>query len=179
MNLRELLQVLVAAGAGAALGRPLSRAEDPSAMITRKIPKSGEAIPAIGLGTSRVFDVGAGKDERAPLAGVLTAMTAAGARVIDSSPMYGRAEEVVGDLVEAAGQRDRFFLATKVWTKGAKEGVQQIENSFRYLHTKRIDLIQVHNLVDLETQLATLRKLKAEGRIRYVGVSHWNASAYD
>jgi len=106
-------------------------------------------------------------------------MIDAGARVIDSSPMYGRAEEVVGDLVEADGSRDRFFLATKVWTKGAKEGLQQIENSFRYLHTKRIDLIQVHNLVDLETQLVTLRRLKAEGRIRYVGVSHWNASAYD
>jgi len=106
-------------------------------------------------------------------------MTDAGARVIDSSPMYGRAEEVVGDLVEAGGHRDRFFLATKVWTKGAKEGVQQIENSFRYLRAKRIDLIQVHNLVDLETQLATLRRLKSEGRIRYVGVSHWNASAYD
>ncbi|HEX4826217.1 MAG TPA: aldo/keto reductase [Candidatus Polarisedimenticolaceae bacterium] len=176
---RDVLRIIAAAGAGTALGGRIARATEPATMITRKIPKSGEAIPVIGLGTSRVFDVGTRKDERAPLAGVLDAMIGDGARVIDSSPMYGRAEEVVGDLVEASGKRDRFFLASKVWTKGRKEGADQIEASFRKLRTKHLDLMQVHNLLDLDTQLATLRHLKGEGRIRYVGVSHWNASAYD
>lgn len=148
-------------------------------MTTRTIPKSGEELPVIGLGTSRVFDVGSGESERAPLLGVIRSLTGAGGRVIDSSPMYGRAEEVVGDLVSAGGLGDRVFLASKVWTKGEKEGVEQIEASVGKLRTKRIDLMQVHNLVDLDTQLATLRRLKGEGRIRYVGVSHWNAAAYD
>ena len=147
-------------------------------MITRPIPKSGEAVPVIGLGTSHVFDVGSEAESRAPLAEVVAALTAAGGRVIDSSPMYGRAEDVVGDLVAAGGHRDRFFLASKVWTTGRDAGLKQIEASFHRFRTKTIDLMQVHNLVDLDVQLATLRKLKAEGRIRYVGVSHWNESAY-
>jgi diketogulonate reductase-like aldo/keto reductase len=178
MNRREALQALIAAGAGAALGDKLLRAAEPPTMITRKIPKSGEALPVIGLGTSQVFDVGSSADERAPLAGVLRELTAGGGTLIDSSPMYGRAEEVVGDLTAAGGMRDRLFLATKVWTTGKEAGADQIEASFKRLRAAKIDLIQVHNLVDLATQLATLRKLKAAGRIRYVGVSHWNESAY-
>jgi len=98
--------------------------------------------------------------------------------VIDSTPMYGRAEEVVGELVAAGGTRDRLFLASKVWTSGRKEGADQIEASFRRLRADRIDLMQVHNLVDLPTQLKTLRELKAAGRVRYVGVSHYRASAH-
>lgn len=178
MNRREVLSTLAVAGAGAALGAPLFRAEEPPAVITRLIPKTGEALPIVGLGTSKVFDVGVSPKERAALADVLAAMAAAGGKVIDSSPMYGRAEGVVGDLVAADGRRDRFFLASKVWTNGQKAGADQIEASFRRLRTKRIDLMQVHNLVDLDTQLATLRRLKGEGRLRYVGVSHWNESAY-
>jgi len=147
-------------------------------MITRPIPKSGEAIPIIGLGTSRVFDVRSGAGERAPLALVLDGLVATGGRVVDSSPMYGRAESVVGELISAAGQRDKLFLASKVWTTGRDEGLEQVETSLRRLRAGRMDLMQVHNLVDLKTQLATLRKLKEAGRIRYVGVSHWNESAY-
>ena len=147
-------------------------------MITRPVPKSGEEIPVIGLGTSRVFDVGASPRERADVKGVLVAMVESGGRVVDSSPMYGRAEVVVGDLVAEAGLRNRLFLASKVWTEGRDAGLEQVETSLRRMHADPIDLMQVHNLVDLKTQLATLRKLKAEGRIRYVGVSHWNTSGY-
>jgi diketogulonate reductase-like aldo/keto reductase len=93
--------------------------------------------------------------------------------------MYGRAEDVVGDLVAQGGRPERFFVASKVWTTGQKAGEQQIEASFRRLRARRLDLMQVHNLIDLGTQLATLRRLKAEDRIRYVGVSHWTASAHD
>jgi len=178
MNRRHVVKSLAAAGVGAAIGAPLIRAATGASMITRPIPKSGEAIPIIGLGTSRVFDVGAAESERAPLRAVLEALVAAGGSVVDSSPMYGRAEAVVGELAAAAKLRDRLFLASKVWTKGHDAGVEQIEASLEKLGAGRMDLMQVHNLVDTKTQLATLRKLKAAGRVRYVGVSHWNASAY-
>jgi diketogulonate reductase-like aldo/keto reductase len=178
MRRRDALKILAAAGAGAALSGRLVRAEGPRTMIKRPIPSSGETIPVIGLGTSHVFDVGTSRAERAPLAGVVEALIAAGGSVIDSSPMYGRAEDVVGDLVASDGRRDRFFLASKVWTTGREAGLNQIEATFRRFRAKTIDLMQVHNLVDLDVQLATLRRLKKEGRIRYVGVSHWNESAY-
>src|SRR5262245_52876136 len=118
MNRRDALKTLAAAGAGVTLGAPRLFAAEPTTMITRPIPKSDELLPVIGLGTSKVFDVGAKPEDRAPLAGVLAALVAAGGRVIDSSPMYGRAEEVVGDLVAADGRRDKVFLASKVWTTG-------------------------------------------------------------
>jgi diketogulonate reductase-like aldo/keto reductase len=178
VNRRDVVKTLLVAGTGAALGVPLLRAEDGAKMLTRPVPKSGEAIPVIGLGTSRVFDVGSGETDVAPLRGVLEALAAGGGRVVDSSPMYGRAEDVVGEIVSAAGLRDKLFLASKVWTTGHDAGVAQIEASFKRMKTDRIDLMQVHNLVDLDTQLATLRKLKQAGRIRYVGVSHWNESAH-
>lgn len=179
MRRRDVVKTLVVAGAGAALGAPFLRAEDGAKMLTRPVPKTGEAIPVIGLGTSRVFDVGSGATEDvARLRGVVEALVAGGGRVVDSSPMYGRAEDVVGGIVSATGLRDKLFLASKVWTTGHDAGVAQIEASFKRMKTDRIDLMQVHNLVDLDTQLATLRKLKAAGRIRYVGVSHWNESAH-
>jgi diketogulonate reductase-like aldo/keto reductase len=146
--------------------------------MTRPIPKTGERIPVIGLGTSGVFDVGPGATERAAVKSVLTALAEVGGRVVDSSPMYGRAETVVGELVAAADLRSRLFLASKVWTTGHDAGVDQIETSLRRMGSGRMDLMQVHNLVDLKTQLATLRKLKEAGRVRYVGVSHWLDSAH-
>jgi len=148
-------------------------------MITRPVPKSGERIPVIGLGTSKVFDVGSSAGERAGVKEVLLALAASGGRLVDSSPMYGRAEVVVGELVAAAGLRDRLFLASKVWTQGHDAGVEQVETSLRRMGAGRMDLMQVHNLLDVKTQLATLRSLKAAGRVRYVGVSHWVASAHD
>lgn len=153
-------------------------AEEGPARITRPIPKGGEQLPVIGLGTWQVFDVGPSDQERAGVKGVLEAFVAAGGRVVDSSPMYGRAEEVVGDLAARSGIRDRLFLASKVWTRGHDAGVRQVENSQKRMGGGRMDLMQVHNLVDLKTQLATLRKLKEGGRVRYVGITHYTASAH-
>jgi aryl-alcohol dehydrogenase-like predicted oxidoreductase len=148
-------------------------------MLERTIPSSGERLPAIGLGTWQTFDVGEGDAERAPLRDVLRRFFAAGARVIDSSPMYGRAEGVVGDLLRGAPlpvDPARAFVATKVWTSGRDEGVAQIAESERRMGG-RLDLVQVHNLLDWETHLPTLRALKAAGRIRYVGVTHYALGA--
>jgi len=178
MNRRDAVKTLVAAGAGAAMGASLMSSESGPAKITRPVPKSGERIPVIGLGTSRVFDVGAAASERAAVTSVLEALVAAGGRVVDSSPMYGRAEGVVGEIVAAAGLRGSLFLASKVWTTGQQAGAEQVETTLRRMGVDRMDLMQVHNLVDVKTQLATLRKLKEAGRIRYVGVSHWIASAH-
>ena len=147
-------------------------------MIQRAIPSSGEKLPVIGLGTWRVFDVSSSPTERTPLEEVLRTFVQRGARVIDSSPMYGRAEEVIGDLTTNLGIQSSLFLATKVWTTGKREGIESMERSFARLRTKRIDLMQVHNLIDAETHLATLREWKSAGRIRYIGVTHYEAGAF-
>ena len=144
-------------------------------MQTRPIPSTDEPLPVIGCGTWRGFDRRAG--QREALRGVLAALFDAGARVIDSSPMYGLAEEAVGDLLGAT--HDDAFLATKVWTRGRQAGVRQMNASFTLLKTEVIDLMQVHNLVDWRTHLDTLRGWKSEGRVRYVGVTHYSASAHD
>ncbi len=178
MNRRDLLKSLAAAGAGAATGALLMGSDEGPARITRPIPKGGELIPVIGLGTSRVFDVGSSESERAAVKAVLEALVESGGRVVDTAPMYGRAEGVVGELVAAAGLRSRLFLASKVRTTGHDAGLAQVETSLKLVGAGRMDLMQVHNLVDVKTQLATLRKLKEAGRIRYVGVSHWNASGH-
>lgn len=148
-------------------------------IISKSIPSTGEAIPVIGLGSSRTFDVGAGDAERKPIEDVISAFVAAGGKVIDSSPMYGNAEQVIGDLNAKLGLRKKLFVATKVWTTGAEAGVRQMEESLRKLHADPIDLMQVHNLVDVETQLNTLAEWKRKGRIRYFGVTHSNDSAHD
>lgn len=148
-------------------------------ILTKAIPSSGEKIPIIGLGTSRTFDVGSTPAEQQPLEEVLKAFSAAGGRLIDSSPMYGKAEQVVGDLSAKLGLRPKLFIATKVWTQGAAAGVQQMEESLRKLRADPIDLMQVHNLVDVDTQLATLAEWKQKKRVRYVGVTHSNDDAYE
>jgi aryl-alcohol dehydrogenase-like predicted oxidoreductase len=178
MNRREALRLLAAAGTGAAIGGHLMAIEDRPAAITRPIPRSGERLPVIGLGTSHVFDVGPTAEARAAVKGVLEGFVELGGKVVDSSPMYGRAEAVVGELAAAAGLRSRLFLASKVWTEGREAGLRQVESSLRRMGAGRMDLMQVHNLVDVKTQLATLRKMKEQGRIRYVGVSHWIDSAH-
>jgi aryl-alcohol dehydrogenase-like predicted oxidoreductase len=147
-------------------------------MNTRPIPSTQEALPVIGCGTWIGFDQRPGTDEYQRLPGVLEALFAAGGKVIDSSPMYGRSESVVGALLAASGQREKAFLATKVWTSGREAGIAQMEQSFQRLRTPRIDLLQVHNLVDWRTHLATLRDWKAQGRVRYIGITHYTASAY-
>ncbi len=147
-------------------------------MHQRKIPSSGETLPVVGCGTWRTFDVGAKPEDRAPLAQVLEVLFAAGGSVIDSSPMYGAAEGVVGDLLAAAGTRGKAFIATKVWTSGRDNGVAQMKKSMALLRTDRLDLMQIHNLVDWRAHLPTLRAWRAEGRIRYLGVTHYTQSAH-
>lgn len=170
---RTVLGLMAAAAAGP------SPARAASSILTRPIPSSGEAIPVVGLGTWRTFDVGPAPAERAPLKTVLQRFVELGGRVIDSSPMYGTAESVAGDLAAELAVTDKLFFATKVWTSGREAGVAQIEQSFRRFRTKRLDLLQIHNLLDWKTQLRTLRDFKQTGRIRYVGVTHYTASAYD
>jgi diketogulonate reductase-like aldo/keto reductase len=150
-----------------------------ASMPTRPIPSSGEALPVVGLGTYINFDVSPGSAPYQALPKVLEALFAAGGAVIDSSPMYRRAEETTGELLAAGGSRARAFLATKVWTSGRDAGLAQMEQSFRLLRTPRIDLMQIHNLLDWRTHLPTLRQWKAAGRIRYLGITHYTASAYD
>jgi len=148
-------------------------------MLTRAIPSSGEELPIIGLGTYRGFDVDATGRAGERLTGVLRALFDAGGTVLDSSPMYGRAEAVAGPLIDKVGARDRAFIATKVWTRGRAAGIEQMRRSMALLRARPIDLMQVHNLVDCETHLATLRDWKAEGLVRYLGVTHYTASAFD
>ncbi len=162
--------------AGTAAGvmlTPALRAQESKTMLTRAIPSSGEKLPVIGLGTSRTFDVGAAASERAPLEEVLRKLVQLGGKLVDTSPMYGRAEAVVGELAAKLKLHDSLFLATKVWTTGREDGIKEMEHSLDLLGTNKIDLIQVHNLVDLETQLATLRAWKKEGRVRYIGITHY------
>lgn len=145
--------------------------------IVRAIPSSKETVPVIGLGTWQTFDVGDGA-AREPLRQVLRRFVELGGRVVDSSPMYGRAESVVGDLAAELALRDTLFVATKVWTSGREAGLAQMEESLRRLRTPRLDLMQVHNLVDWRTHLRTLADWKRAGRVRHVGVTHYTASAY-
>ena len=179
---RQVARFLTGAGAALILPRRRTNAETSDALrlpfITRVIPSSGEKLPVIGLGTWRVFDVDSSPTERAPLEEVLRAFVGSGARVIDSSPMYGRAEEVIGDLATKLGIQSSLFLATKVWTTGKREGIESMERSFQRLQTKRIDLMQVHNLIDAKTHLATMREWKSAGRFRYIGVTHYEAGAF-
>jgi diketogulonate reductase-like aldo/keto reductase len=148
-------------------------------MLTRQIPGSGEEVPVIGLGTWQTFDVGRSPAERAPLQDVLRTFVELGGRLVDSSPMYGNAESVVGDLASALGLLPTLFIATKVWISGRAEGIRQMEASMRKLRKDAIDLMQVHNLVDVATHLDTLSGWKRDGRVRYVGVTHYTASAHD
>jgi diketogulonate reductase-like aldo/keto reductase len=158
----------------AAVGRSASR----TTMIARPIPITGEALPVIGCGTYVGFDRAPDSAGYALLPGVVAALLDGGGKVLDSSPMYGRAEQSTGELLAANGRRGEAFIATKVWTRGRSEGIRQMEESMRRLRTDRIDLMQIHNLVDWRVQLATLRDWKERGRIRYIGITHYTSSAY-
>ena len=149
----------------------------PRAMLTRPIPSTGEPMPVIGLGTWRAFDVGSDETGRRALRQVLQRLLDDGGRMIDTSPMYGRAEAVTGDLLAGSGVRPQSFLATKVWTAGRERGIEQMQRSAQLLRTEVIDLIQIHNLVDWRTHLATLRRMKEEGRVRYIGITHYTTGA--
>ena len=174
---RDLLSGVVSAMAliDFAGERDAMAAETPT--ITRPIPSSGEAMPVIGLGTWQVFDVGADDRVRQPLRTVLREFADAGARMIDTSPMYGRAEGVTGDLVAELGLRSRVFLATKVWTSGRDAGIAQMRRSTELLKSPVLDLIQIHNLLDWRTHFATLRQMKEAKQVRYIGITHYTPSS--
>ncbi|HVC55505.1 MAG TPA: aldo/keto reductase [Stellaceae bacterium] len=148
-----------------------------AAMMTRPIPSSGEAMPVIGLGTSQVFDVGADAPARAGPRAAVIALVAGGGRMIDTSPMYGPAEAVTGDLVAELGVRPQIFLATKVWTSGREEGIAQMRRSAALLRSPVLDLIQIHNLLDWRTHLQTLRRMKEAGQVRYIGITHYTVGS--
>jgi diketogulonate reductase-like aldo/keto reductase len=176
---------LIGASSGALLfpmsASRLFGATESLSMLTRAIPSSGEQLPVIGLGTWNTFDVDlrtADQQQAAQLAEVLRRFSDLGGRLIDSSPMYGRAEEVIGELTTKLGLQPKLFLATKVWTRGKEAGAKSMERSLALMHTKRLDLMQVHNLVDVDTQLAIMRDWKGLGRFRYIGITHYNANAF-
>jgi aryl-alcohol dehydrogenase-like predicted oxidoreductase len=173
-------RTLLAAGVGLMAGAGWSAhvaADTAAGLIRRRIPASGEELPLIGLGTSGPFEVAADPSARAPLLQVLERFFAAGARLIDTSPMYTTAEGVLGELLTDE-MHARAFLATKVWTRSERAGIEQMSRSAQLLKTPRLDLIQVHNLLDLDTQLKTLYAWKAAGRVRYVGVTHYTVGAH-
>jgi aryl-alcohol dehydrogenase-like predicted oxidoreductase len=175
---REALTLMLGAGIGLATGR-LGAQPASDDLIMRTIPRSGEQIPVVGLGSSDTFEVGASAAERAPVRAVLERYAGLGGRVVDTSPMYGTAETVIGDVAQQLGISARLWLATKVWTRGRAAGIEQMEQSFRRLRTERIDLMQVHNLIDTQTHLRTLRDWKEQGRIRYLGVTHYRVDAHE
>lgn len=178
MSRRDALRALAAAGAACMLPLKEAAAMERAVMLERAIPSTGERLPVIGMGTWQTFDIGNGAAERATLREVLRVFHALGGRVIDSSPMYGRSESVVGELSTQLGLDD-LFLATKVWTSGRTAGVKQMQQSFGRMRTRTMDLMQVHNLLDVATHLATIRTWKAAGRIRYGGITHYQTSSYD
>lgn len=146
-------------------------------MLTRLIPRTQESLPVIGCGTYRGFDTSdRRKVER--LGQVIDTLFAAGGRVVDSSPMYGKAEETSGALIASRPSARHAFIATKVWTHGRADGVRQMERSLRFFQTDCIDLMQVHNLVDLDAHMRTLIDWKAQGRVRYIGITHYSDSAH-
>ena len=151
-------------------GWRLAAAEKSGGLISRAIPKTGEKLPVIGLGSAVTFDVRSGS--RQSLGDVLSLFVKHGGKLVDSSPMYGNAEHVIGDLAAQLHLRNSLFFATKVWTNGRQEGITQMERSLDRFQTRTIDLMQVHNLVDLDTQMGTMRDWKAKGKIRYTGITH-------
>ena len=174
---RRCLGAMLAGTAVAMTNSHTARAT--AAPIVRSIPKSGESLPVIGLGTYDAFDVGNNAQERGLAKEVLKVFAASGGKLVDSSPMYGSAESVVGDLASELNIQPALFIATKVWTSGRGAGIAQMEDSLRKLKRERIELMQVHNLLDAKTHLTTLKDWKKSGKIRYLGVTHYHAGAYD
>lgn len=177
---RHLLKTATVAAVGGPLWLRSANAAETTVgtMITRPIPGTNEALPVIGMGTSGTFEVPAGSDLKAQ-AEVLKMLVDTGGKLVDTAPSYGRAQAVTGELVAKAGLRQRVFLATKVSVQGVDAGRAQLDENFAQLKTDRVDLVQVHNLIDYRTQLKLLRDLQAQNRIRYIGITHYVESAHD
>jgi diketogulonate reductase-like aldo/keto reductase len=182
MTRRQATRVIAQSTASLLLARSALGAETNGktklTLLHRTIPSSGESLPVVGLGTWQAFDVGGSPAERRPLEEVAALFAKLGGRVVDSSPMYGRAEQVIGEIATKLDLHQSLFFATKVWTTGKQQGIDSMERSLARLQVKRIDLMQVHNLVDAPTHLTTLRDWKEKGRVRYLGITHYNSSAY-
>ena len=181
---RKWLKYSAAAGAALAIGPRVLRAQD-APMIMRAVPATGEALPIIGLGSSATFSSAARTEDVSALRGVLATLLDRGGRVFDTAPSYGASEEVAGRIIGELGARERIFWATKVNVAGRGGGAadpaaarRQIETSFERIRKAPIDLIQVHNLGDPPTQLGILKELKAEGRVRYIGITSTNRNRY-
>jgi diketogulonate reductase-like aldo/keto reductase len=176
---RHFIASSVAAATALAL-LPRRALANPAAQATRAIPSSGEMLPVIGMGTSGSFEVGADASARSALAEVLRRFVDGGGRLIDTAPTYSSAEDVLGDLLAETGLRDRIFLATKLsGVSGREAGLAQFESTLGRLRTDTVELLQVHNLRDWRTQLALARELKAQGKVKYVGLTHYLDQAHD
>jgi len=179
LSRREALSHICALTSAVALNSSGVLANNQQTMLQREIPSTKESLPVVGLGSWIQFDVGKSETERQGLVQVLKSMNRLGGKLIDSSPMYGRAEEVIGDLTASSGYAGKFFYATKVWTTGRQAGIDQMNDSFRKMKRQKMDLMQVHNLQDWQTHIKTLKDWKEQGKIRYVGITHYTASAHD
>lgn len=181
MHRRAFLQHSALAASAFLPGATLAAGATAKTVATRPIPRSKgeERLPIVGMGTSNTFDVAPDAEQRAPLLDVLKVFYESGARVIDTSPMYGQAERTAGDLVYQLGKQGDTFFATKVWTSGRDKGVAQIQQTMRLLRVAKLDLLQIHNLLDWRAHVGTLRKMKDEDTLRYMGVTHYTVSAHD
>ncbi|MFB6345177.1 MAG: aldo/keto reductase [bacterium] len=181
LNRRDFIKAAAALGTSLVVNpwSALAESIQSNSMRARKIPSTGEELPVVGLGTWQQFDVDSDPVLTRPLKAVLQHLFQSGGTVIDTSPMYGRAETVLGTLLEDLGQTKKAFLATKVWTRGRDSGIRQMNQSLRKLNVSTIDLMQVHNLVDWQTHLRTLQDWKEQGKVRYLGVTHYTASAFN
>ncbi|MBE9464160.1 aldo/keto reductase [Dyadobacter subterraneus] len=175
---REAMMQIGCIGAAALLNYENIMAENQQTMLQRNIPGTKEKLPVVGLGSWIQFDVGDSPSEKEGLTEVLTSMNKLGGKVIDSSPMYGRAEQVIGDLTAGLDFKDNFFYATKVWTTGKQAGIDQMNESFLKMRRKTMDLMQVHNLQDWQMHLKTIKGWKEEGKVRYAGITHYSVSAH-
>jgi aryl-alcohol dehydrogenase-like predicted oxidoreductase len=176
LSRRDLLR-LAGVALGSAILNPQCVLGFQDKMILRKIPRSGEALPAVGIGSYLTFDVSDTSDLE-HVREVMRLFTDLGGRLVDSSPMYGLAESVIGDVTADLGINQELFFATKVWTSGRDSGIQQAQQSMSRMRTKKLDLLQVHNLLDVDTHLKWLHEWKQAGKIRYVGVTHYDAGAF-
>ncbi|WP_026462572.1 aldo/keto reductase [Adhaeribacter aquaticus] len=176
---RQVAKILLSTGATALLGNLSFAQTKKTTMHKRPIPTTGELLPCVGLGTWQTFDVGPSPVSRKGVKEVLSTFAQMGGTLVDSSPMYGQSEEVVGDLAVDLGLQKKLFMATKVWTQGEQAGIKQMQTSMREMQVNPMDLMQIHNLVDWQVHLKTLRRWKEEKRIRYIGITHYLTSAFD
>ncbi len=170
MNRRQFVKSITTLFAAAGLF-PQFLSANQASLIKKPIPSSGELLPVIGMGSARTFDVGKDLEKRAVLLQVLQTFFDRGGSLIDTSPMYGSSEEVIGDLLKKIGNKEHFFFATKVWTHGEKEGIKQMNQSMQRMGVNVIDLMQIHNLIDWQTHLKTLKEWKDQGKVRYIGIT--------